>query len=88
MALLKSNCINTNRKDYMTKKTYIPSYFFDGIDEATLKFHACYEDIKTLLDKSEEQSPEANQLIRDEIAFYLANFLYLYHRDAFSKDKE
>lgn len=72
----------------MTKKTYIPSYFFDGIDEATLKFHACYEDIKTLLDKSEEQSPEAKQLIRDEIAFYLANFLYLYHRDALSKDKE
>lgn len=88
MALPKSNCTNTDRKDYMTKKTYIPSYFFDGIDEATLKFHACYEDIKTLLDKSEEQSPEANQLIRDEIAFYLANFLYLYHRDAFSKDKE
>lgn len=52
------------------------------------KFHACYEDIKTLLDKAEEQSPEAKQLIRDEIAFYLANFLYLYHRDAFSKDKE
>ena len=69
-------------------KTYIPSYFFDGIDEATLKFHTCYEDIKTLLDKSEEQSSEAKQLIRDEIAFYLANFLYLYHRDAFSKDKE
>ena len=65
----------------MTKTKYTDGYFFDKVDVATDGFHDCYNGIKALLDEAEEHKPEAKQIIRQEIAFYLASFLYLYHRD-------
>ena len=65
----------------MTENQYTDGYFFDGIDDATDSFHDCYDSLKALLDEAEEHKPEAKQIIRQEIAFYLASFLYLYHRD-------